>query len=121
MEEIVRASGHYDVAMIHLGDVLVNSPKEPNGLWIHPVIADALNNKDRSSLRDGYRTGILNSRGAHAVDPEAKPEKALAEKYRQGAETVENAGYQRLATTLREVAASYDRDAERIITNGGYL
>ena len=119
MEEIVKASGHYDVAMIQLGDVLVNSPEGPDGLWIHPAIAEAMNNRERSSLRDGYRTGIYNSRGVHTVDPEAKPERALAEKYRQRADQVENAGYQRLATTLRGVADSYDRDAERIISRGG--
>lgn len=119
MEEIVKASGHYDVAMIQLGDVLVNSPKGPDGLWIHPVIAEAMNNRERSSLRDGYCTGIYNSRGVHTVDPEAKPERALAEKYRQRADEVENAGYQRLATTLRGVADSYDREAERIISRAG--
>ena len=118
-EEVVKASGHYDVAMIQLGNVLVNAPEEPDGLYIHPVIAEAMNDRERASLRDGYRTGILNSRGVHTVDPEAKPERALAEKYRQRAEEVEYAGYQRLATTLRDVAASYDRDAERIISNGG--
>jgi hypothetical protein len=119
MEEIVKVSGHYDVAMIQLGDVLVNAPEGPDGLWIHPVVAEAMNNRERSSLRDGYSTGIHNSRGAHTVDPEAKPERALAEKYRQRADQVENAGYQRLATTLRGVADSYDRDAERIISRGG--
>lgn len=119
MEEKVKASGHYDVAMIQLGDVLVNSPEGPDGLWIHPVIAEAMNSRERSSLRDGYSTGIYNSRGAHTVDPEAKPERALAEKYRQRADQVENAGYQRLASTLRGVAESYDRDAERIISRGG--
>lgn len=119
MEKIVKASGHYDVAMIQLGDVLVNSPEGPDGLWIHPVIAEAMNSRERSSLRDGYSTGIHNSRGVHTVDPEAKPERALAEKYLQRADLVENAGYQRLATTLRGVADSYDRDAERIISSGG--
>ncbi|GAA66418.1 hypothetical protein [Pseudoalteromonas sp. BSi20429] len=119
MEEIVKASGHYDVAMIQLGDVLVNAPEGPDGLWIHPVVAAIMNNRERSSLRDGYSTGIRNSRGAHTVDPEAKPERALAEKYRQRADQVDNAGYQRLATTLRGVADSYDRDAERIISRGG--
>jgi hypothetical protein len=119
MEEIVKASGHYDVAMIQLGDVLVNAPEGPDGIWIHPVIAKAMNSRERSSLRDGYSTGIYNSRGIHAVDPEAKPEKALAEKYRQRADQIENAGYQRLATTLRDIADSYDRDAERIISRGG--
>ncbi|RUO31638.1 hypothetical protein CWE12_01165 [Aliidiomarina sedimenti] len=119
MEKIVKASGHHDVAMIQLGDVLVNAPEGPDGLWIHPVIAEAMNSRARTSLRDGYSTGIFNSRGAHTVDPEAKPERALAEKYRQRADQVENAGYQRLATTLRGVADSYDRDAERIISRGG--
>ncbi len=120
MEEIVKVSGHYDVAMIQLGDVFVNAPEGPDGLWIHPVIADAMNNRERSRLRDGYSTGIYNSRGVHIVDPEAKPERALVEKYRQRADQVENAGYHRLATTLREMADGYNRDAERIISKGGF-
>lgn len=119
MEEMVKVSGHYSIALIRLGDVLVHSPEDPDGLWIHLTISEAMNNRDRSSLRDGYPTGVLNSRGFHAVDPEAKPEKALAENYRVKAEAVENAGYQRLATTLREVANRYDRDAERIISSNG--
>jgi len=120
MEEIVKASGHYDVASIQLGNVLVNSPNDPDGLWIHAVIAAEMNHRDRSSLRDGYRTGIRNSRGVHAIDPEGKPEKALAKTYRERADMVENAGFHRLATTLREVAASYDQDAARIISNEGW-
>lgn len=121
MEEIVKASGHYDVAMIQLGDVLVNAPEGPDGLWIHPVIAEAMNSRERSSLRDGYGTGIYNSRGVHTIDPKAKPERALTEKYRQRADQVENAGYHRLATTLRGVADGYEREAERIISRGGAL
>lgn len=119
MEELVKTSGHYDVAMIQLGEVLVNAPEGPDGLWIHSVIAEAMNKRERSSLRDGYSTGIYNSRGVHTVDPEAKPEKALAEKYRQRADKVENSGYQRLATTLRGVADSYERDAEQIMSRNG--
>lgn len=121
MEEIVKTSGHYNVAMSQLGGTLVHSPGVQGGLWIHPIIADALNHRDRSSLRDGYGTGTRNLRGVHTVDPEAKPERALAKKYRQHAEDVENAGYQRLAVTLRDVANSYDRDAERILTNNRYI
>ena len=113
-EKIVSASGHYDVAMIQLGNVLVNAPEEPDGLWIHPVIAKALNGKKRSDLRKGYSIGIYNSRGVHTIDPKAKQERTLAKKYQQRADQVENAGYQRLATTLRDVADSYNRDAERI-------
>lgn len=118
VEVTLKASGHYDVAMTQLGDVLVNAPEGPDGLWIHPTIAEAMNDRERASLRAGHGTGIRNSRGFHIVDPEAKPERALAVKYRKQADEVENAGYQRLATTLRDVATSYDRDAERIISNG---
>jgi hypothetical protein len=60
-----------------------------------------------------------NSRGVYWVDPEAKPERALAKKYRQRPDQVENAEYQRLATTIRDVADSYNRDAERIVSRGG--
>jgi len=121
VEAIVKASGHYNVAMIQLGDVLVNSPMGGDGLCIHPVIAEAMNSKERSKLRDGYGTGIRNSRGAHVVDPKAKPERALSDKFRLRTEDIENIGYHRLATTLRDVANSYDRDAEKIISNNGVL
>jgi len=117
MEERVRESGHYDVAMLTLGRALVKAPEGTDGLWIHPAIAEAMNDRKRSNLRDGYRTGVFNSRGVHTVDPEAKPEKALAVKYRKQAEEIENAGYHRLATTLRELAMMYDKEAERILSD----
>jgi hypothetical protein len=52
---------------------------------------------------------------AHWIDPTGKPERELAAKYRNQAEEVENAGYHRLAAALRDLAESYDREAERII------
>jgi hypothetical protein len=66
-------------------------------------------------MRDGFTMAIANSRGSYWVDPTGKPELELAEKYRQQAEEVENAGYQRLATALRGLADSYTDDAKRII------
>ncbi len=66
-------------------------------------------------MRNGFRTGIFNSRGVHWVDPTGKPEKELADEYKQKAEEVENAGYQRFAVTLRGIAESYELDAKRII------
>jgi len=49
-----------------------------------------------------------------AIAATGKPEREFAEKYRAQAEAVEDAGYHRLATTLRELAASYERDAESV-------
>ena len=95
--------------------MIIHCPPDPNGLWIYSSAANALNAKDAEDIRRGFRLGIFNSRGVHWVDPTGKTEKELAAKYRQQAEEVETHGYQRFAVTLRELADSYEREAERII------
>lgn len=109
------ASGHLEVALITIGGVLVYSPSDPDGLWINRTIAESLNSRDSEDMRSGYSTGLYNARGVHWVDPTGEPEKELADQFRQKAEDVENAGYQRLAVTLRNLADSYAREAEQII------
>lgn len=108
-------SGHLDVALETLGAVLIYSPPDPDGLWIHRTVAEALNAEDAESLRKRYYMGIMNSRGFHFVDPSGKPERELAVKYRKQAEDVENAGYYRFAQTLRDLAKTYENEAQRII------
>ena len=110
-----KVSGHYDIAMLKVGEVLVNSPEDRSGLWIDESIAAALNHKDAQPMREGFDIGVINSRGVHYVDPEGKPEKDLAEKYRQKADDVENAGFHRFAITLREISDNYKKEAERNI------
>jgi hypothetical protein len=114
---ICTESGHLDVALIQVGEVLIRAPSDANGLWIDTTVASALNGRDNEHMRRGFSTAVYNSRGVHWVDPTGKPEKELAEEYRRKAEDVENAGFQRFAVTLREVAAGYDRDAERVIAD----
>ena len=114
-KDICAESGHLDVALIHVGHVLFHSPADPNGLWIDQAAAEALNGIDAEEIRKGFSTEVYNSRGVHWVDPTGKPERELAERYRQKADEVENAGYQRFAVMLRSLSESYDREAERII------
>jgi hypothetical protein len=95
-----------------VGEELVHVPADPDGLWINRQAAAALNDKDAEDMRDGFRTGLFNSRGVHVVDPTGQPERELAAKYRLRAEDVENAGYHRLAATIRELAEGYDREAQ---------
>ena len=109
-------TGHLEVAMTMVGHALIHVPPDPDGLWIHRSAAAALNAKDAGDMRNGFRTELYNLRGVHWIDPTGKPEKELAEKYRMQAEAVEEAGYHRLSTTLRELADSYERDAERILS-----
>jgi len=112
---LCQESGHLEVAMIHVGEVMIHAPTDPYGLWIHRAVAKALNDRDADDMRRGFSTGTYNSRGVHWVDPTGKPEKELAEQYRRKAEDVENAGFHRFAATLRELAKSYDRETQRII------
>ncbi|HDH12486.1 MAG TPA: hypothetical protein ENG83_09895 [Nitrospirae bacterium] len=115
VKKACSGSGHIEVALFHVGNVFIHCPPDPSGLWINSTVADAMNAKDAEDIRRGFRLGIFNSRGAHWIDPTGTPEKELAVKYRQQAEEVEAYGYQRLAVTLRDLADSYEREADRII------
>jgi hypothetical protein len=62
-------------------------------------------------MRNGFTAELFNIRGVHWWTA-GKEEREIAEKYRKQAEEVESAGYYRLASSVRELAASYERDAE---------
>ena len=108
-------SGRLEVAVSHVGQVLFYAPRDPQGLWIDRAVADALNRRNAEGMRRGFHLEAINSRGVHWVDPTGKPERELAEQYRQKADDVENDGYQRFAVALRGLSASYDRDADRVV------
>ncbi len=115
VEESCEESGHLEVALTHIGNVLVHCPSDPDGFWINRGAAETLNAKDAEEIRNGFATAIFNSRGVHWVDPSGKPEMELSAKYKKQAEDAENAGYQRLATTMRSVSDSYANEAKRVI------
>lgn len=114
-KEACAESGHLDIALTHVGQVLFYCPPDPQGLWIDQAAADALNGKDAEEMRSGFRSKVINSRGFHSVDPTGKPERELAEQFRRKADEVENKGYQRFAVTLRNLSEFYNRDADRIV------
>ena len=119
VKTICEESGHLGVAQSQIGQVLIHSPCDPDGFWLHRTVASALDDEDAQRMRDGYRIGTSNSRGAHTIDPTGKPERELAEKQRRKAEEIEKAGYHRLATTFRELAEDYEREADRVIDRYG--
>ena len=115
VKTVCGESGHLGIALEQVGEVLIHCPPDPDGLWIHRSVAKALNDKDVEAMREGFSIGISNSRGVYVVDGTGKQERELAREYRRKAEEVENEGYHRLATTIREIAKHYDREAERNI------
>jgi hypothetical protein len=115
VKEICSESGHLEVALVNIGEVLIHSPPDPDGLWIHRTIASALNDRKSAVLRNGFRSATYNSRGVHWVDPTGNQERELAEQFRDKAEKLENAGFLRFAVKLKGLAEEYEIEAENVI------
>jgi hypothetical protein len=105
-------TGHLEIAMTIVGKALVYAPEDPDGLWIHRAAAAALNAKDAEAMRDGFRTELFNSRGGFYFTA-GRAEQELSAHYRTRADILEANGFYRFARALRDLATSYQRDAER--------
>ena len=112
VKKVCGETGHLEVALEHVGHVLINTPPDPDGLWINRTVAEELNKMDSEEMRKGYRVGRYNSRGAHVVDPTGKTENKRANECKHLAEELDNARYPRFAGTLREIAELYDSEAD---------
>jgi len=119
MKKTCEKTGHLEVAMSQLAQVLIYTPPDPGGLWIHKTVAEILNAKDAEEMRSGFQIAVFNSRGSHFVDPTGKPERDLAEKYRIRADDAETAGFFRFATTIRSLSESYNKEAEQVVAKYG--
>ena len=107
-----QQSGHYRIALNQIGQVLPHSPPDPDGLWIHRSIAQALNAKDAAEMRSGFTCELFNMRGVHGYTA-GKEELEIAGRYHKQADALDERGYNRFATAMRELARGYERDAQR--------
>ena len=107
-----EASGHLRIALDQTGKVLAHSPADPSGLWIHKGAAEVLNNKEHDLMRVAFRVEISNQRGTFTWTA-GREERNLAADFQKKADEIEKEGYFRLAASVRDLAASYERDAER--------
>lgn len=115
VEEICKMSGHLGIAQSVIGGYLINSPEDKSGLWINKTVARILDRNDSVSMRSGYNMGIHNARGMHVVDETGEAEASLRGKWRNRANEIESLGFINLATSLRELAETYERERNRII------
>ncbi len=114
LDEVKRKSaesGHFEIAMSVVGQVMTHAPADPGGLWIDRAAAAALNGRDVEAMRDGFRTQLFNSRGVFSPTG-GVGERALTTKYKLRAAQADEAGFTRLATTLRDLADSYEKEAK---------
>jgi hypothetical protein len=105
-------SGHLKVALAVLGRCLAHAPAGQGGLWIDAVVAEALNERDADAMREGMVEELFGSRGTYGFSGGAE-EARIAQRYRDQAAAVATAGFNRLASHLRQLADSYALQAER--------
>ncbi len=110
-------SGHLRVSQNELGQTLPYAPPDPDLLWIHRAVAEALNGKGATAMRSGFTMEVFNQRGVHGYSA-GRDELKIAAGLHQKADALENNGYHRFATAIRELAKQYERDAEREASRG---
>ena len=115
---LCQESGHTEVAQSKIGNILIHTPPDTNGLWIDKRIASLLDQPENEAMRDGFRTETYNSRGFHEVDFSGQEDLELAQKYKKKASDLEDEGFLNFAETLRNLSKSYKVEAERIQKEG---
>lgn len=117
---LTEETGHKDVAQIQIGQVLTHAPSDPDGLWIHKGVAEELNRRDTEEIRSGFTTELSNQRGVYTFTA-GREERELAQQYRIKADALEEQGFSRFATAMRELANQYERDAKHAANRRGLL
>lgn len=112
VKRISTETGHLKIAMSQFGQILPNAPVDPDGLWINKSIAEALNAKDGTELRDGFRTGLFNLRGVFSPSG-GEEERKISAGYRVKADALVQYGFHRLADLIRGLADDYLRQADQ--------
>lgn len=112
-------SGHLKVALSILGRCLAHAPAARDGLWIDTAVAEALNERDADAMRNGMVEKLFGSRGTYGFSGGAEEER-IAQRYRDQAAVVASAGFNRLASQLRQLADTYALQAERDEKRGPY-
>jgi hypothetical protein len=111
-KKLCEDSGHWAIAQQLIGQALTNQPAGLVGLLSYPEVAKILDHKDFEEMRRGFSIALFNSRGVHGFSSGTE-EMQIAKGYRDHAQKYELAGFTRIAVTLRDIADSYKRDAER--------
>jgi hypothetical protein len=112
---ISRESGHSNPVLWVIGRVLIHAPEFSNKLWIHPKLAEFLDQRKLDKLRQSYKETVHNSRGVYWIDPEAKSEIKLSELYRSRADATALLGFDRFSRVLRELSEDYAFQAKSTI------
>lgn len=112
VQRLCEGSGHWAIAQQMIGKSLMYDPAGLVGILNLPVVAKTLDEPEHDHVRRGLQLELFNARGVHGFSG-GKDELKLAAEFRQHATDYDLAIYPRIAATLRSLAESYERDAER--------
>lgn len=130
-KRLCEATGHWLIAQQQIGHCLVRVPPahDEEGLKCSmlrlghllqlPLVAKAVNSQAHEHIRRGMTTELFNSRGVHGFSAGSE-ERRIAEEYRDHAARFDTAKLPRIATSLRGLAETYERDAEREVKRDPY-
>lgn len=110
---LAEESGHLEIALLKVGRVLRYSPVDDDGLPLRHAVAEVMNRPAMEAMREGYCNALIDSRGVHQIDPTGQDEIVIAERYEINASKMEDAGYVRIASSLKQLGQFYRRNAER--------
>ncbi len=100
------------MALSYFGQAAFHAPKDDSGFFIDKHVAKHLQDDETGHMRSGFMTESINSRGLHSIDPTGETEFTIESDYRKKATEADEAGYFRLAETLRLIADSYHEEGE---------
>lgn len=99
-----------------IGQILSAAPVGADGVWPCEPVRDVLEDVASQEIATGIGVAVYNARGMHRIREGAADERALAAKYRAWSRKLAF-GHPYVATLAEEIAARYDREADREISD----
>ena len=111
-ERLCVNSGHWAIAQQTIGRTFAFYPAGLEGMLTNTALAKVLDTTEFDDMRTGFRLALFNERGVHGFT-HGSEELEIAKRYRDYATRYDAAKFTLIAATLRSLAESYERDAER--------
>lgn len=112
VRRIAAGTGHLAAAFIQVGQLIGRAATSSDWMVKMPALAEELDAEDAGRMRLNFRCQLVNNRGVFSPSS-GREEAALAKNYSSQADQAELHGWLQVATTLRGLAESYERDAEQ--------
>lgn len=111
--------GRQEGGDLSLGKLFAEAPKGLDGIWPCEPVRQVLEEIQSEKISNGITVGLYNSRGVHYRDEGGGQERTLATMYRRWASALEFSYPFVASTILKNMADSYERDAQREDTEAG--